>query len=309
MLIVASLGAAAGQAAQGTGTVEGSVSGAGGQPLAGTAIVLAALGDDTRHETTTGGDGSFRLDAVSPGQYSVSADLAEVGGQIFRVLVQPGATVDVRFLLERGETAAPWLRGLRDDQASVAAFEAGVRANRAGNYEEAIAQFEATLRLLPACVDCRFNIGVAASRLGRFDDAEAAFNRALRVRPDYAAAYYGLADVYSRQGRDDEAAEARSAANRIAMASLAAGRARARDSLTRGIAFLENGNLENAIAELQTALGADATLNEASYWLGRAYLQQGDTDAARRSLARYVGTSPEGEHAEDARRRLAGLDR
>ena len=90
---------------------------------------------------------------------------------------------------------------------------------------------------MPACVDCYFNIGVSYGRLDNFSEAEAAFREALRIRSDYAAAYYGLVDIYTRQSRTAAAAVARGEANRIAISSLAAGRARAQDTLNRGIAF------------------------------------------------------------------------
>lgn len=294
--------------AQETGAVRGTVTGRQGQPMPATTISITGLGPgDARHERTTDADGQFQLEGLAPGQYSVAADNPEVGGQIFRVLVQPGGTVEVRFVLERGATAAPWLRGLRDDQASVSAFEAGVRASRAGDHAEAIVQFEAALRLLPSCVDCHFNIGVAYGQLERYADAEAAFKSALRLQPDYAAAYYGLADIFSRQGLTDEAAVARDAATQIAINALAAGQARALEDMTRGRAFLDSGNVEEAVAELAAAVAADSTLTEAQYWLGRALQERGDADAAFRSLRRYVAGAPNGEYAADARRRLDEL--
>ena len=291
--------------AQTTGLIRGSVLSRAGQPLPDATVALVSLsGDSVREEARTDQQGHFRLEGVPPGQYSVAADRVDVGGQIFRVLVQPGGTVEVAFVLELGDTAAPWLRGLRDDQASAAAFDAGVRANRDGDYEEAIAQFEAALQLLPSCVDCHFNIGIALGQLERFNEAADAFSRALEVNPDYAAAYYGLADVYGRQGRADLVAETRGAANRIAMAALAADQALAREAMTRGIAFLESRNLTDAVAQLRLAVSTDTTLNEAHYWLGRSYEEQMELDAAAQSLRRYLAGAADGEHADDARRRL-----
>ena len=305
VLAVALVGTPGPTDAQTTGAIRGSVSNRTGQPLAEATVALASLTDDgVREEASTDQTGRFRLDGLAPGQYSVAADKADVGGQIYRVLVQPGSTVDVAFVLEAGDTAAPWLRGLRDDQASIAAFDAGVRANREGNYPEAIAQFEAALRLLPSCVDCHFNIGIALGQLERLDEAIESFNQALEVNPEYAAAYYGLADVYGRQGRSDLASDARSAANDIAMAALAAGQARAREAMTRGVAFLESGNLADAVSQLRQAITTDATLSDAHYWLGRAYDEQDNSEAAGRSLRRYLALEAEGEHADDARRRL-----
>ncbi len=295
--------------AQTTGTVRGIVTDRNGQPVPGATVSLEALAAGERLETSTDDTGHFQHTGLTPGQYSATADKDVIGGQVFRVLVHPGGSVDIRFVLEPGRTPAPWLRVRPGSQARAAAFEAGVRASRAGDFEDAIAQFEAVLQLMPTCVTCHFNIGVSYGRLDRFEDAEAAFRDAVRIRPDYAAAYYGLADIYSRQHRTEEAAASRGEANRIAVSSLAAGRARAQTTLNRGIAFWRSDNVPDAVREFREALETDVTLVEAYYWLGLAYEAGGDPDAATQAFVRYLGAAPTGMHADEARRRLAAIDR
>ncbi len=296
--------------AQTTGTVRGSVADRNGQPVPGATVSLEALAaGGSRHETSTDDTGRFQHTGLTPGQYSVTAEKDVIGGQVVRVLVHPGGSVDVRFVLEPGHAPAPWLRARPDTQARVAAFEAGVRASRAGDFEDAIAQFEAVLQVMPTCVDCHFNIGVSYGRLDKFVAAEAAFRDALRIRTDYAAAYYGLADIYSRQNRTEAAAIARGEANRIAVSSLAAGRARAQDTLNRGIAFWRSDNVEDAVRQFREALETDARLIESYFWLGLAYEASGDPDAATQAFSRYLGAAPSGVHADEARRRLAAGDR
>ena len=265
--------------AQTTGTVRGIVTDRNGQPVPGATVSLEALAAGERLETSTDDTGHFQHTGLTPGQYSATADKDVIGGQVFRVLVHPGGSVDIRFVLEPGRTPAPWMGVRPGTQARAAAFEAGVRASRAGDFEDAIAQFEAVLQVMPTCVDCLFNIGVSYGRLDRFGDAEAAFRDALRIRSDYAAAYYGLADIYFRQNRTEEAATARGDANRIAVSSLAAGRARAQDTLNRGIAFWNSDNVEDAVRQFREALETDVTLVESYYWLGLAYEAGGDPDA------------------------------
>ena len=295
--------------AQTTGTVRGIVTDRNGQPVPGATVSLEALAAGERLETSTDDTGHFQHTGLTPGQYSATADKDVIGGQVFRVLVHPGGSVDIRFVLEPGRTPAPWMRVRPGTQARAAAFEAGVRASRAGDFEDAIAQFEAVLQVMPTCVDCLFNIGVSYGRLDRFGDAEAAFRDALRIRSDYAAAYYGLADIYFRQNRTEEAAAARGDANRIAVNSLAAGRARAQDTLNRGIAFWNSDNVEDAVRQFREALETDVTLVESYYWLGLAYEASGDPDATTQALSRYLGAAPSGVHADEARRRLAVIAR
>ena len=310
--IAAVLGAvwclAAPAGAQSTGSVHGRVTTGDGRPVAGATVTLVSLESQAGGiETVTGADGRFGEVDLAPGQYSVSAGKIELGDQIFRVLVHPAGSVDVRFVLEAGRTAAPWLRALQNDQTAAAAFAAGVRANRNGDYDDAIAQFERVLQVTPTCADCYFNIGVSHSRLNRYADAETAYRRALAIRSDYAPAHYGLADIFTRQNRPEEAAAARGEANRIAVRQLAAGRAQARETLTRGIASWNSGDMGDALQLFRRASETDPTLADAHYWLGLAHEASGDPAGARRSFARYVGAAPDGEHAAAARERLAAL--
>lgn len=300
--------AAAGAGAQPTGSVRGRVTTGDGRPVAGAAVTLVPLESQAPAvETTTDDAGRFREVQLAPGLYSVSAGRAELGDQIFRVLVHPGGAVEVRFVLAAGRAAAPWLRALQDDRAAAAAFAAGVRANREGDYDDAVAQFERVLQVTPTCADCHFNIGVAHSRRNRWADAEAAYRRALAVRPDYAPAHYGLADIFTRQNRPEEAAAARSEANRIAVRQLAAGRAAARQALERGIAAWDAGDADEALRLFRDATETDPALADPHYWLGLAYEARGDAAGARRAFARYVGAAPDGEHAGAARERLTAL--
>ena len=295
---------------QPTGSVQGRVTTRDGRPVAGATVTLVPLeSQEPGIETVTDVNGRFTEVGLAPGQYSVSAGKTDLGDQIFRVLVHPAGSVDVRFVLEAGRTAAPWLRALQDDQTAAAAFAAGVRANRDGNYDDAIVQFEMVLQVTPACVDCHFNIGVSHSRLSRYADAEAAYRRALAIRPDYAPAHYGLADVFTRQNRPEAAAAARGEANRIAVRRLAAGRAMAQEILTRGIAIWDSGNVGDALRLFREASETDPTVADTHYWLGLAYEANGDPAGARRSFARYLGAAPNGEHAGVARERMAALRR
>lgn len=296
--------------AQPTGAVRGVVASRDGLPVSGATVELVPLdATGARNDTVTDETGQFRQTGLLPGQYSVTAEKDEAGGQIFRILVLAGGSVDVHFVLEPGHTPAAWLRTLQNDRVATNAFEAGVSANRTGDHLEAIAQFRAVVDVLPNCVDCHFNIGVAYSRLERFDDAEAAYREALRIRSDYATAYYGLAELYAGQNRLAEAAAARTEATRISVNSLVAEQAQARDSLNRGLGFLNSGNMEDALRQFTVALSTDSTLAEAYYWRGRAYETRGDRDAAILALSRYLSLALDGEHADDASRRLAALER
>lgn len=297
--------------AQAGGSVRGLVTSPEGDPVPNAAVAVVPLGLTTAgHDATTDEFGRFEQAGLTPGHYTVSAENGDLGSQVFRILVQTGGAADVHFVLEPGRAAAAWLRAPGNDRAAAAtAFEAGVQANRAGNIDQAIDHFKTALQVMPSCLDCHFNIGIAYSEQGQFEAAEAAFRSALDIRADYAAAYYGLSNLYSKQNRSAEAAEARSEANRITVRFLEAGKDRARETLARGRAFLTSGNVQDAIRQFDSALAADPTLIDAHYWLGLAHDGAGNPSAARRSFTGYLGASPGGEFADDARRRLDALVR
>ena len=292
------------------GSIKGRVENRNGQPVAGATVTLVALTNDAVHyETFTDDTGYFQHQGLLTGQYSVNAFKEEVGDQIFRILVHPESSVEIYFRLEAGRRASPWLRMQQDRQEIAEVFAAGVRANRAGDFEYAIEQFGAVIRLTPTCVDCYFNIGLSYSRLGRFSEAESSYKRALQIRPDYAPAYYGLADVFNRQGRPEDAAAARGEANRIAVSTLAADRALAQDALGRGIDFWNAGEITNAFGQFNAAREANPALVAVHYWLGLVNEATGETSEARRAWSRYLGADPNGEYAENARQRLIETSR
>ena len=292
------------------GSIRGRVEDGNGHPVAGATVTLVALtSEDIHYETVTDGTGNFQQQDLLAGQYSVNAFKDEVGDQIFRILLHPESSVEVYFRLEAGRRASPWLRMQQDRQEIAEVFAAGVQANRAGDFEYAIEQFGAVLRLTPTCVDCYFNIGLAYSRLDRFSEAESSYRRALQIRSDYAPAYYGLAEGFTRQDRPEDAAAARGEANRIAVSSLAADRALAQDALGRGIDFWNAGDITNAFTQFHAAREANPALVAVHYWLGLAHGATGEASEARRAWSRYLGADPNGEYAGNARQRLIETSR
>lgn len=77
-------------------TLTGRVVTAEGQPVSGAEVLLAEL----RRRTTAGDDGSFRFDAVPPGDYLLEASSERLGNSVQRVTVAAGDTADVTLTLD-----------------------------------------------------------------------------------------------------------------------------------------------------------------------------------------------------------------
>jgi tetratricopeptide (TPR) repeat protein len=141
--------------------------------------------------------------------------------------------------------------------------------NSGGPLPEAVAEYEAALRIDPDLAEAHNNLGNALSQLpGRMPDAIAQYEAALRIDPDYAQAHYNLGTVLLQlPGRLPDAIAQYEAALRIDPEY-----ARAHANL--GLALANSGGrLQEAIAEYEAALRIDPDLAEAHYNLGKALLQ------------------------------------
>ncbi len=72
--------------------------------------------------------------------------------------------------------------------------------------EEAIAAFQAALRLQPQMAEAHANLGDALQNQGRYVEAEACYRRAIGLRPDLVGTQINLGLVLLRQKRPQEAA-------------------------------------------------------------------------------------------------------
>ena len=297
--------------AQTAGTVRGAVvDEESGAAAAGALILLLPLdGGGSSLEFETGSDGRFDRPDVAPGLYAVTAALGARRSEVYRVRVRGGRTVEIRFVLGPDRGAAPWIvaDGAQDRLDEL--FAAGVGANRAGAHDDAVTYFTLAAGLDPNCAECHYNAGVAHSALERWPAAEGAFRDALAVRPDYPAAYYGLANVLNRSGRPEDAAAARDEAARLTLAALEAGRRQAAEAVERGVGFLDAGDLEEAQRRFEEAVGGSPGYAPAYYWLGVALAGSGRAGPALTAFRRAVSLDGDGEHAADARSRIAALER
>jgi tetratricopeptide (TPR) repeat protein len=75
-----------------------------------------------------------------------------------------------------------------------------------GRIEEAIAEYNAALKLKPDYAEAYNNLGDALQKQGRIEEAVLSYREAVRLAPDLAGAYYNLGNALGKQGRIEEAA-------------------------------------------------------------------------------------------------------
>ena len=136
-----------------------------------------------------------------------------------------------------------------------------------GRQHEAVAHYQAALRLEPDYLPARANLGNALSKAGDFGAAAAAYERVIAVNPGFpgvqdelAFARYKLGNALGNSGRYDEAIQSYAEALRHKP-----GYAEARANL--GLALANAGRSQEAIAQLEEAVRVNP-----GYALAQAYL-------------------------------------
>jgi protein O-mannosyl-transferase len=119
-----------------------------------------------------------------------------------------------------------------------------------GQLPDAIAQFQAALRIRPDYADAHYNLGNAWSVMpGRLPDAISEYEAAIRINPDFAPAHYGLGSNLAQiPGREPAAI-----AEFEATLRLQPDNARAHNNLGTLLSEVP-GRLPEAIAQFQAAL-------------------------------------------------------
>src|SRR5262249_21018516 len=152
-------------AAQSTGMVKGVVKDAQGQPVDGAKVSIDMTEGVTRHfETKSNKKGEFVQIGLPPGSYNVSAEKDKQGSAPVPTRVRVGGPSEVTIVIGAGGGAA----GAKEAAAKTAelkkAFEEGIAASQANNYDGAIAAFTHAAEVNPNCFDCHYNIGYSYSQ-------------------------------------------------------------------------------------------------------------------------------------------------
>jgi tetratricopeptide (TPR) repeat protein len=165
-----------------------------------------------------------------------------------------------------------------------------------GRVKEAIAQYEAALRLQPDYAQAHNNLGVALAKVpGRLAEAIAQYEAALRLQPGFAEAHTNLGNAWSRvPGRVNDAIVEYKQAVRLQPDS-----ARAHSNLA-GAWSRTPGRLSDAIAEYEEAVRLQPDYSEAHNNLGVVLAQMpGRLDDAIAQYEMALRLKPDSAQAHD----------
>lgn len=154
-----------------------------------------------------------------------------------------------------------------------------------GQMPEAIAQYEAALRLQPYAPEAHINLSNALARIGRAAEAVEHGEAALRLEPDSADAHINLGNALVQLGRTAEAIEHYEAALRIQPAA-------ADVRVNLGAALLKAERTDDAVRQYEAALRLEPAKAETQSALANALATKGDARAALQHYAEAVRLNP-----------------
>jgi len=156
----------------------------------------------------------------------------------------------------------------RNPRAWLAYNNLGIALRAEGKRQEAVADYEASLRLSPGFAEAHNNLGVALAEMGRQPEAIAQYREAIRLNPKFADPYNNLGNLLFRAGRLAEAQSCLETALR-----LNPDYPEAHNNL--GELLIRTGHADEAIVHLQRALGFRPDFPEAENNLGAALASKG----------------------------------
>jgi tetratricopeptide (TPR) repeat protein len=289
--------ALAAPAAAQTGLVKGKVVGPDGKPVADAAITIEFVEGMSRKLTTKSDKrGEFVQLGLQSGGYRVTATADKLGSGFADVRVRVGNTAEVTITLSPVPPGAdPKMAALK------VAFDEGVAASRAQDYDTAITKFQAALAAQPTCHECYYNIGFAYLQKKDEKQAEENWKKGLEQKADHAETLNALATLYNTQKRFDEAA----AIGARAAASAPGGNADA--IYNQGIILWNGGKIAEAKVKFEEAVKADPNHADARFQLGMALLNEGKIPEAVASFEEYMKMAPTGQFAAQAKAMLSQL--
>ena len=175
---------------------------------------------------------------------------------------------------------------------SMAHNNLGAALGEKGLIDEAVRQFEESIRLEPDNAEAHNSLGIALGKNGQTDEAIRQFEEALRLRPDFADAHDNLGVALAAKGQTDEAIRQYLEALRLKPDN-----AEAHNNL--GAALGKKGQIDEAVRQYQEALHLNPDAAEAHFNLGVALAAEGQSDEAIRQFQEALRLKPDFAEARD----------
>lgn len=185
--------------------------------------------------------------------------------------------------LKRNQEAVPIFHKLAEisQKNADALFYAAQGFMILGDYGRAVKEFRTVIALTPNTAKANYFIGQSLIRLNRYDDAEKAFKAELALDPNDALSKYHLALTWIERRIEPEKTIAILGETINSKPDYADAR------YQLGKIYLERGETQKAIEQLEAAVSADANRDFIHYQLSIAYRKMSRKADADRALKRY----------------------
>ncbi len=183
-------------------------------------------------------------------------------------------------------------------------FGRGQDAHARGEWQTALAAYEAALKLRPEFPEAEYQRGAALASLKRLPEAEKAFRRAIELRPDWALPLASLGALLEHADRFDEAEQVLTRAlasdkgNAVALLALTNLRLRTKPS---------HAALETLLKQLQNVTTTTASNTQAALlWMARGRIERAldDQSSALASFTHTLAIDPANAMARVERAQL-----
>lgn len=174
----------------------------------------------------------------------------------------------------------------KNSHAWVAQLNLGHAVQEKGRLDEAIACYEAALRLRPQYDTAHYDLGIALEKANRPEDALRHYREALRIKPDYYEAQCNLAMLLLRSGQPDEA-------TRLLEDVVRRGPHLAEAHYQLGVAYSMQNRLAEAIAAIKNAVEIEPGATQRRFVWALFQKAAGQYAAAKQNLQRCLAEQPE----------------
>lgn len=283
LMALAALLISASMATAQTGGVRGKILDEKGQPIEAVAVKMEFQGGmNLTFDTKTNKKGEFMQIGLRPGNWKFT--YTKEGLQVFAAPMRISlgeATVlpDTKLLPAKGGAGAP-----AEDLQKI--FGAAVAKLQAGDFDGAIAAFDAMILKNPSLAEAHYNKGFAQLQKKDYPAAEASLKRALEVRADYGDARVLLSNVYNAQGMKDKALE---------VMSEGANAGDPKQLFNLALTLLNAGKNDEATAAFLKVEAAEPSNPEVQYYLATAALGAGKAEECVTRLEKYLSLGPKSD--------------
>ncbi|HTT85234.1 MAG TPA: tetratricopeptide repeat-containing glycosyltransferase family protein [Rhizomicrobium sp.] len=173
-----------------------------------------------------------------------------------------------------------------DPKLAAAHGNRGVVLKSFGRPEEALASFGRALKLQPGDANTWYNQGTTLALLNRLDDAVRSYDRAIRLKPDHAEAYANRGNVLTALGRPADAVHSYDKAVALKPDFALAWH-------NRGTALEQLDRIAEALASFDRAIALQPDFADAHLHRGNAQQKLDRFDEAIRSYERAIALRPD----------------